>query len=167
MKIKFEIWGGKKYIVVRDNKSKIITRRRAKYKDSIVKARQELGNNLTFKKDLIKSKSVFHNKTKEITLLTKSNVNRQRKLQSFNIPDRRSVQYIVEGTLNGQKIVARSSTIHSFDRQSKENARNQAWYNFTLRLSNPDGEGGYDEDEGKEILSKVKNVREGFVYYTN
>jgi hypothetical protein len=139
---------GKRYIVARNDKGTILEKQLLK--EDITTLRNRFKENGTFEEN---------KKVDRLKKLTEVTIYKDTKT-----PPTRTAQYVVEGTYKGVKLTARSQKIGEKLTPTPSVAIERARINF-YRLLSQEISGGYDEAEGKENIDKVKNLREGWVYY--
>ena len=158
--IKRENWKGK-YIYVAREKGRIITKQRVK--GSKFKTKQL--------KDIFQQQGSFSTKFKvkrqkltnvELIERTKKTTIEQRNKKIPIKTPSNNAMYSVSGYVNGNLIVANSMKDSYLTPSQK---RKNAWKSFLERLSNLTT-GEYDADEGLKQIGRVRNLREGWVYYS-
>lgn len=166
MTIKTENWKGELYFVARDTNGRILAKQKRKGSNlTRLEAEDIFRKNNTFSKSAIKQKSTLTNFT-EIIVLNKSNLNQRNKKPMGRRPRGENVLYQVSGMYKGQLITARSQKVgadYSLSKTSKD-AKERAWESFLERIAQKGGL-DYDADEGIKEISKVSNIREGWVTY--
>ena len=160
--MKVETWRGRWYFVIRDSKGRIVTRRKYRGSGLIKKeAMQIYKQNKTLYKEKTRKKL---EKVNEISHLLDSSIKSLESKKPIVEPDTKDGQYIVTGTYKNREIYARSQKKGSAFAKTNEQAKEEAWNSFLRQLSyiilNKS-----DEDEGIKLLSQVKNLKEGWVYY--
>lgn len=155
MRIKRENWKGTYVYTARDESGRLlsrITQSKTKLrKDALVEKFKTDGS---FLKGVKTSRTKLTNVT-ETVILTDTTETQKRK-RAVSQP-RTNALYQVSGVVNGELLVARSSTTDTQKRQS-------AWTSFLERLAQLKGL-NYDENEGRRFISQVKQLQEGWVFY--
>ena len=162
----------KKYWVAREN-GKIKTLRPVTESkiQSLQEARNIYKKTGTFYTDRFKSDTKLTNVTEVsetrpsqfVTSVTEKQ-STLRQLQKPTPKPRQAINpaYVVEGLYEGRTIASRSLTRSAY--QSDEEARNDAWDNFLRGVATTIGQSS-DAEEGIRLLSKIRDVKEGWVYY--
>lgn len=160
--IKVENWNKKgRYFVARDANGRFIESRRVKgSKLTKIQATEIYKQNKTFyesiRKELLSKFSEYVNE--QPTTISERTTRPSRR------PKGTTVQYVVSGWYKKTKIAARSSAIGTPLIKTARQAKEDAWQRFLALLGEKAGV-GYDEDEGIKLIDKVKNLKEGWVYY--
>lgn len=165
VQVKRENWKGTYQWVARSDKNKIITRRRLKgSKLSKQRAIDLFSSNGTFHANRYKKVEKMKNVT-EVSTMKETSLNLRYKKPYSSQPKYKVTQYVIEAEYKGKTVAGRSQRVgkDTLSRTAKE-AKERAWTNFINRLSEAAGF-GYDEDEGIKLIDRVKNLREGWVYY--
>lgn len=163
--VKLETWKGKKVVVARNKKGQILDLSRKK-DTNIAEIRERFKKTGSVRKNITKKREKLTNFT-EVIQTAPTNENRKPKAR-LSRPKAALVQYVVSGIYQGNKVTARSQKIggNSLINTAK-GAKDQAWNNFLSRLGEiADPSAQYDADTGKQVIDKVRNLREGWVYYT-
>lgn len=174
MGIKREKWGNRYVIAVREG-NKIATWRPWSRKYTLRRAMQVYAERGTLNERLEKREYTLVN-VKETEITAKSSYiksdrsfKKEKGARLQFAKNVKSIQYIVKLFLNnGKVIVARSLNVFNRDgsrRLSNNEARDMAWNSALSRLSSSFG-GKYDADDSYDMIGKkVKEIREGWVYY--
>ena len=170
-----ENWKGKRVFVARTDKGQLIAWRKVAGSGLTAdEAREIFKENMTFYRGVKKTTELLSN-LKEKTLSTATHISRRDVRPAIKKPSGVTVQYFVSGIYQNNEIVVRSNRV-SDDSPIKTamSAKHQAWERFLEQLhwyatgTQFDERGFkkfYDAGEGVNYIDKVKNLREGWVYY--
>lgn len=159
--VKREKWKSKGFVyTVRDN-GKLISWKKSAKGFTLLKAQTIYKQNRSFQENITKTRlrnvSEYVVKVKSVGNYYTGSPGKSRRIPKES-------QYFVSGMFKGREITARSYKIGTGPVQTRQDAYKNAWESFLMRLSQESG-GKYDEDEGYAKLGKVKDIREGWVYY--
>ncbi len=168
VKIKYEIWKNKKYVVARDTSGKFIQRRAVKgskltKKDFLNIFKQ----NNTFYKDKVRKKLTNVTENYVLKPVTKP---RSWETKPIRKPRSQMAQYVVSGVIRNKTIYGRSRRLkfrEDFPQTTRE-CKVEAWDNFLKLVSNEYSNELYSADEGIKLIenNRLDNIKEGWVYYT-
>lgn len=154
IRIQRENWKGT-YVYVARNNGKLITyikQKNTKLRKTQLQERFKLQN--TFKSGVRIQRERLTNVI-EVRETTQSSADRKR-VTPIKQP-RKQALYEVSGTIGNKLIVARSS-------YEDTNKRDTAWESFFERVAQSQGD-EYSADDGMKYINKIRNIREGWVYY--
>jgi len=160
--VKVERWKNKRVYVARNEKGQLLSWRKvAGSKIKLSDAKRLFKRQRSFRKDV---QVVRLKKVSEVSELRTSSIKKKDSKPLFAKP-KKDAQYVVSGYHGKKHIVARSFKIGSTTLvKSSQEAKNDAWSRF-LMIVGEETMNLYDEDEGIKNIDKIKNIKEGWVYY--
>lgn len=164
MGFKKEHWKKGDYVVLRDEKGRIVSYSKKDKKVSVKRYKETYHSNKTFKENLVKSRFIKHS-----SMTGRSGVQEYKLKNPKSVPKGGAWYYVsitfknTRQHFKDKEITARSSLFYT--KQELPLAKEEAYRNVKARIAQAFGN-EYNEDEGDKVLEHNKyTVDEGIIYY--